>query len=70
MKIWVPATASLPSSPSDMPVSGELEWHFKQHLRKLLMLLSAFSQDFDTVMAAIRSHPSQRDVRLELQRCE
>lgn len=26
-------------------------------------------QDFSVIMAAIRSHPSQREVRLELQRC-
>jgi hypothetical protein len=27
-------------------------------------------QDFSVIMAAIRSHPSQREVRLELQRCD
>lgn len=32
--------------------------------------LNVRGEDFDTVMAAIRSHPSQRDVRLELQRCQ
>jgi hypothetical protein len=31
--------------------------------------LTARGEDFSVIMAAIRSHPSQREVRLELQRC-
>ena len=33
-------------------------------------LSPVYFQDFSVIMAAIRSHPSQREVRLELQRCD